>query len=290
MRELFHRLFDDAALFPPGNAPMGAAIPAHRAHRRSAHAPCVGLFLVADARLAELAVMLDRDPAGEGDDAAMGVGVTVPGGPEGVGPAVDAALKHPAMELEAVEAAAAPGRAARAAAALEAELPPGVEAFVEISRQGEVRAELDALAGTGVRAKYRTGGLRAEAFPAEAELAAFVHAAAERAVPFKCTAGLHHAARHTDPETGFEHHGFLNVVLAADAAAQGAGVAEIARVLSVRDSGDLARRTREITGERARAVRGRFGSFGTCSIREPVEDLVALGLVHQSRPARRPTA
>ena len=30
MRGLFDGLFDDAALFPPGDAPMAAAVPAHR--------------------------------------------------------------------------------------------------------------------------------------------------------------------------------------------------------------------------------------------------------------------
>ena len=30
MTALFDGLFDDAALFPPGNAPMAAAVPAHR--------------------------------------------------------------------------------------------------------------------------------------------------------------------------------------------------------------------------------------------------------------------
>jgi len=30
VRSLFAGLFDDAALFPPGDAPMAAAVPAHR--------------------------------------------------------------------------------------------------------------------------------------------------------------------------------------------------------------------------------------------------------------------
>ena len=38
--------------------------------------------------------------------------------------------------------------------------------------------------------------------------------AGDRAVPFKCTAGLHHAVRYTDPTTGFRHHGVLNILVA----------------------------------------------------------------------------
>ena len=50
---------------------------------------------------------------------------------------------------------------------------------------------------------------------------AFITACAERAVAFKCTAGLHHAVRHDDPATGFRHHGFLNIVVATGRAAGG---------------------------------------------------------------------
>ena len=73
----------------------------------------------------------------------------------------------------------------------------------------------------GLRLKFRTGGLTADAFPSAAELAACIDAALDRETPFKCTAGLHHAVRHTDPETGFEHHGFLNVLLATRVALDG---------------------------------------------------------------------
>ena len=63
--------------------------------------------------------------------------------------------------------------------------------------------------------KFRTGGLAAELFPTPVELAAVICACRDRELPFKLTAGLHHALRHTDPETGFTHHGFLNVLVAA---------------------------------------------------------------------------
>src|SRR3954447_24135512 len=48
-------LVDDAAIFPPGNAPLDAALRANRTLRqRSPHASVVGTFVVDDARLAEL--------------------------------------------------------------------------------------------------------------------------------------------------------------------------------------------------------------------------------------------
>src|SRR5262249_827569 len=69
--------------------------------------------------------------------------------------------------------------------------------------------------------KGRTGGVRPEAFPAVAEVAAFIRACAERRLPFKATAGLHHPIRAEHPLTYEPNapravmHGFLNVFLAA---------------------------------------------------------------------------
>lgn len=97
------------------------------------------------------------------------------------------------------------------------------------------------------------------------------------ALPFTCTAGLHRAVRHDDAATGFRHHGYLNMLLAADAAEQGATAAD-------RSSDGVAAAVGALTPERLRAARVRFTSFGTCSIAEPVEDLVALGLLDAPAP------
>ncbi|MEU0490204.1 hypothetical protein ABZ249_13325 [Nocardiopsis sp. NPDC006139] len=279
---LYRSLFDDAALFPPGNAPMGEALPAHRGHRTSSRAAYVGPFLVSDARVAELRAVLSRE---DGDHPPLGVVVTVPGGADGVAPAVEAVLADPALRLEGLEVAAPPGGADGVAAVLNAHLPDGsgghgsVQGYVEVSRQGGpegARADLAALASAGLRAKFRTGGVTAQAHPDEDELAAYLYAAVDLGVPFKCTAGLHHAVRHTTSE-GFEQHGFLNVLLAADTLVRGGSAAEAAAVLADRDGGALAARAKGLTAGEAAAVRAAFRSFGTCSIIEPLEDLIVLG-------------
>ena len=38
MKPLFAGLFDDAALFPPGDLPLAEAVPAHRGHRTAWYA------------------------------------------------------------------------------------------------------------------------------------------------------------------------------------------------------------------------------------------------------------
>ena len=135
------------------------------------------------------------------------------------------------------------------------------------------------LAGTPYRAKFRTGGTTAAAFPDEDELAAFLLACTERELAFKCTAGLHNALRHTDPATGFEHHGFLNVLLATHAAAEGGSRRELAGLLAERSGTVLADLAAKLTDGQVATVRKGFTAFGTCSVLEPLEDLVALGLI-----------
>ena len=75
-------------------------------------------------------------------------------------------------------------------------------------------------------------------------------------------------------ETGFEQHGFLNVLTATGAALAGAEEAEVVTLLADRDSARVVDRIRALAPE----VRAAFRSFGTCSVTEPVEELTELGL------------
>jgi hypothetical protein len=98
-------------------------------------------------------------------------------------------------------------------------------------------------------------------------------------VSFKLTAGLHHAVRHTDPETGFIHHGFLNILVGTIEAVDGAEVADVAATLAATDPAPL------VDALRGRLDRTRelWVGFGSCSVREPVEDLARLGLLSGPR-------
>jgi hypothetical protein len=125
----------------------------------------------------------------------------------------------------------------------------------------------------------RTGGTSADLYPAEPELAAAIHTAVTAGIRFKATAGLHHAIRNTDPVTGFEQHGYLNLLWAAQAAADGAGPADLKVILAVRDPATVVPAIAALTGPRV------FNSFGTCSITEPLDDLIALGLIRPDRDA-----
>ena len=117
----------------------------------------------------------------------------------------------------------------------------------------------------------------------------------DRELPFKLTAGLHHAVRHADPETGFVHHGFLNVLAGALAAVRDeAEVADVAELLADHRPGAAGR---DGPASDRTIQRPLWVGFGSCSIDEPLTDLARLGWSHEAareddraRDGRRRTA
>lgn len=275
--QVFAGLFDDAAVFPPGSLPIEEAVPAHVAHTRGAHAGLVGAFVLAAKDIDRLAELTAGLPEGSFD---LSVTVVLPG----VSDALAAARRVPAVRLVGLEVAVPEAVAADSvvpalAKAVEGDTGPTV--YVEVPRDARRETLLAELAGTPYSAKFRTGGVRADLYPDERELAAAVVAAARAGVPFKATAGLHHALRNTDPETGFEQHGFLNLLVAAGAALEGAEEAELVRLPADRDGDRVAERVRALTP----GVRDLFRSFGTCSVVEPAAESAGLGLLPASAVA-----
>jgi hypothetical protein len=277
---LLDGLVDDAAVFPPGSAALPDALAAHRRHRAAWYADLVGPLLLPASTVAtgELSGLVDP---GEG----LVIGLI---GDTGIGnlPFALSFLAPDGVTARQVEVAVAkrgedplPGIAEvlRLIDAL-----PGVEAvYAELPLSFGLMGALDALAaaradGVPIAAKFRTGGLAAELFPTPAELAAVICACRDRGLPFKLTAGLHQAVRHVDPETGFTHHGYANVLAATLAAADGDGVRPVAELLTVVDPRPLLERATA----RLDAPRPLWVGFGSCSILEPLTDLIRLGLVN----------
>jgi hypothetical protein len=235
--------------------------------------------------LEELAcVLIDGGGTAVGGPEPLALAVTLPGGPS-VLAAVLAVVASLPVKLRSLEIAVPAGMQPKELLDALASVGTGVEVYVEVPWDQRRDRLLAALACTPYMAKFRTGGVRADLYPDEAELAAAVRTAVDGGVPFKATAGLHHALRNTDPETGFEQHGFLNLLLAAGAAACGADEPEVRAVLGERDATVVAGRVRELA-EHGAAARAWFRSFGTCSITDPLTELVDLGLV--GRPGGEP--
>lgn len=266
---LFAAVCDDAAIFPPGNLPLAAAVPAHVAHRRRSYADMVGPLVIGAANLRELAGL-----TGDLPDGALELLVTTP--LSGVKAARSRAEATPAVRLVGLEVVLADDTApGQVVPVLEEVASDSITVHVEVPRDDRRDGVLAELAGTTHTAKFRTGGVRADLYPDEAELAASVIAAVHAGVPFKATAGLHHAIRNTDPATGFEQHGFLNLLTATGAALDGAGPGMVEALLAERDGHLVAA---QVAGLSA-GVREAFRTFGTCSITDPLMELADLGLL-----------
>lgn len=281
-------LVDDAAVFPPGSASLDDALRAHDVYRRSGFADLVGPLVLGADLLPALVERVEAQP---------------PAAPLRIAVVTAAAAVEDAVRQVA-------GCVGVMVAALEVRLDPAVPgsdqveqlaedrrdlvddgaldddaaAFVEVPRPPAGAdpawdAVLDAVRGNGFRLKFRTGGVTADAFPSEDEVARWVLAARDLGVPFKCTAGLHDAVRHTAGGTGFEHHGYLNVLLAATLAAAGGDAEAVRAAVSERDAHALAAQVVAAGEPALLAGRALFPSYGSCSVLEPLQHLVDLGLV-----------
>lgn len=269
---LFTAIVDDAALFPPGSATMPDALAAHPHHRHAVYADLVGRFLCPTSRVEELLGVLAPDHTLE-------LGLIADNGPDGLAAALALAQSDPRLVVEAIELKPGDGPDLTEAVQQVLERLPPLLAFVELPRSPGWTGGLDAIAAAGRGAKLRTGGATSDAFPSTDELAVFILACVERNVPFKCTAGLHHAVRHRDPESGLTNHGFLNVALATHAAVLGEDAAIVTTLIDQTDAAELVAAFDQVTDHDARRTRGAFVGFGSCSILDPVDDLTALGLL-----------
>jgi len=235
-------------------------------------------------------VVKDTDvPLLRGTPARLSVVVTGGAGQVG-GPA--GLCRKLGLELAGVEIALRdvddlPGNARRVVAAVDAArsdeaLGQDVPVYVELPQMDPSAgwlAAADEVAAAELRLKFRTGGVEAHLFPTAPALAAWIDAALDREAPFKCTAGLHQALRHRELATGFEHHGFLNVLTATAHAFDGATRDDVVAML---DEQDADRLITEAGNSSLHKGRRWFTSFGSCSVTEPLESLVATGLLEAS--------
>ena len=295
---LFAALIDDAAVFPPGLAPLPDAVREHRAHRTSRYAALIGPLLVPASDAAELVQLV---PAGA-EPLRVGL-IARPGTPlHTVTDALHLLREHPQVQVSAVEVGWTPEwreldlAVLEPAPALVLEVPRGADQERALDDIAEASTSGTATAGS-VLAKFRTGATPAWAWPDEDELAAFLHAAVARHLPFKLTGGLHHAVRGTWPvkdssvkgssvkgpseEGSEEQHGLLNVLCAVAGAVDGLHPESLAHLLAERDPEPLAREVAALTAADAERVRALFTAYGCCGVTDPVTELSELNLIEE---------
>ena len=287
LRTLLAGAIDYAGLFPPASLPMREAVVNYAEYRAGDDAWALGRFVVPIARVAEFheaARLLPSSAAPPWRLAALA----------GRGGAAEWRLvsdrEQPGAIVDALELrAGVPAEVADAATLA----PPGVDIFYEIPIDRDPGELIGAIARRGGKAKVRTGGVTADAFPRAADLARFIVACARARVAFKATAGLHHPLRgahrlsYDAYSSSTEMFGFLNVLLAAALAAAGATEADVAELLVERDprrirlgSSGVEWRGHVVSGELLAQTRCALAlSFGSCSFREPIDELEALGVL-----------
>jgi hypothetical protein len=155
------------------------------------------------------------------------------------------------------------------------EVPPGrrlhplTTTIVYVERDPAEAVRVPTRAGWG--AKVRCGGT---ATPSRDDLVRFIRDCRNLGIPFKATAGLHHAVRRGD------EHGFLNLLAAVVFGDEDAALAEDDPAAFSLDARSFRWRDR-VAGpdEVAEARRERLHAIGSCSFLEPVGELQALGLL-----------
>lgn len=166
------------------------------------------------------------------------------------------------------------------------ELPDSFTAYFEVPIRGNVPPLVKAIARAGARAKVRTGGVTPESIPPAEKVIDFIAACRREQVPFKATAGLHHPVRGSyrltyqpDSPVG-TMYGFLNVFVAAALLYSGESRETALDALEETDlhafgfdDDAIVWRDKRITTEQLGAVRQFAISFGSCSFREPIDEL-----------------
>lgn len=288
IRTLLAEAIDYAGLFPPAQLSMGPAVRNYAEYRAGPDAWALGRFVVPAGRLDELTATLASEQATPAHDR----------WPLSI-------LAGPALEDDLARIAEAESRAPVSAAALEIRAsspdeiarigrlgPAAEEVYVEIPLDADLEGLVRAIAHAGLRAKMRTGGVTAEAIPAATAIADFILACTAAGVAFKATAGLHHLRRGTyrltyEPQSASAPmHGYLNVFVAAALARAGAPRDTLVAVLEEATPGafllldnGIAWREHRLTTSQLAAMRTEgLTGFGSCSFREPLDELAEAGI------------
>jgi hypothetical protein len=292
-------LVDYAGLFPPASEDMRPALESYASYFESENRKALGRFIVPISRLKELdqegSNLMPRDKTSN----AWHLSVLVA---EDVRAAAEEILKfnrrhstesrHGQAVIDVAELKASKadeiGQQRR-------DLPQALTAYFEIPVTTDVSPLVESIAKVGARAKVRTGGVTPEAFPPAEAVIDFMATCQREAVPFKATAGLHHPIRgeyRLTYESGGPKgtmYGFVNVFVAAGLLY--AGESEDTAIAALQESDASAFtfeddaiqwRDKRLSLEQIVASRSEFAiSFGSCSFREPVDELA-----HLTRNAR----
>jgi hypothetical protein len=301
---LLARILDDAALVSPGPRPaMSDVLDAYLDVRAGEYGGLLGTLVVPVSRLQEfVAVLVKRRPASP-----VPITLSVDTGLGGVPKALSLTTSRSALLTTGTVEMPAPHDVDSVWLERVTEfVPDDVVAVVE-PRRPDVDGSDDWIAGVrrvvghGCRPKLRCGGARAGAFPGVTDVSRFLAVVAASGRSFTASLGLQSAARYVDPETGFDHHGWLNLMVAVARALRavpppapggpddgGAGpdadppaelVDAVRGALDATDADALAAEVAEVDDRTAARVRAHLSSLGSTAPADQGAEMARLGLV-----------
>lgn len=291
LNALLNGAIDYAGLFPPAALSMTQAVERYARHLQDDSRWALARFIVPASRLQEFSDAFYALPADLrnqtwllsallGDDAQADLTRIDEFNARFSGDAIIEAIELKASSVDAIS---------------RLHFPKGLLTYVEIPLAEHSEPLIEAIKRQGARAKARTGGVTAEAFPTPDQLARFLFLCAKHRTPFKATAGLHHPIRapyrltYDSNSPSATMFGFLNVLLAAVFAFEGMTQADLATLLAETDLSqfqfdDDAARWRDFVApiDAIERARSQFAiSFGSCSFEEPIADLKNLQLLER---------
>lgn len=295
LRPFFAGIIDYAGLFPPARLDMSGAVHAYAEYSSGPDADLLGRFVVPAARLEEFSAVagasMPRDAKPwklsviAGDDLVNTRTVI-----EQFNAAHDVRSTDSRAVIDTVELPVSSHDAIRSAVGT---FDDHMSVFLEVSALTDPRYLIAAIGETFASAKLRTGGIVESAIPDMEHVLRFIEACVEEGVPFKATAGLHHAVRGRYPLT-YEQDapdammfGYLNLFLAAALCAAGSSQSAVLGALQETDASNFKCddagvwwQDHVVVHEQLPVIRQAVAtSFGSCSFTEPVDEARNLHLI-----------
>lgn len=281
LRLLLDQAIDYAGLFPPAALDMASACTEYAAIRKEPYAWLVRKFVCPIHWLPQL---LEHDSATTDNPWEISV--------------IGTSLENFSRDLDLIEQfeESAAGRACVTGYEVKGELGSGRtkvlkamsdslqdDIFVEVPQNDSMLDAIHQMVEFEViGAKLRTGGLEASAFPTIETITQFIHECVSLDVPFKFTAGLHHPFRTEAPEYGVTMHGFINLLMASCLAqVHDLTRTEISKIIGEPDLKQFwftekgaGWKDFELSLDDIESSRELVVSWGSCSVTEPLEDLI----------------
>lgn len=291
VRALLSEMIDYAGLFPPSQLSMPEAVANYAAYKSGNYNWMLGRFVVPVTRLEEFSESAKEFFSPDAESWKLSV-LASEDIYETVRKIEDFNVEHaPNAVCDALEVKAHTNFLINKI--VEA-VPPNLATYFEIPLREDLADLFSTLAIKKQRAKIRTGGITAAAFPTAAQITRFMRICLAANIPFKATAGLHHPVRCLKPLTYEKDapedtmNGFLNVFLAAGFLKQNYQRSLIHELLedeqaenfTFEDDSVWWRQKHFISTARLKILREKnVISFGSCSFDEPIADLREIGIL-----------